>query len=56
MNHVDIAPNYAGTLMGITNMCANVTGFITPYVTGAIINDKVKKTFPTSKQSTCRWI
>lgn len=40
-NHVDLSPNYAGTLMGITNCFANICGFVTPYVTGAIINDNV---------------
>ena len=25
-NHMELSPNYAGTLMGITNMAANVTG------------------------------
>lgn len=38
VNHIDIAPNYAGTLMGITNMCANSMGIITPYFVGFIIN------------------
>lgn len=39
VNHVDLSPNYAGTLMGITNMIANTTGFITPYVAGVITNN-----------------
>ena len=25
-NHMELSPNYAGTLMGFTNMAANVTG------------------------------
>lgn len=29
--------------MGITNTFANICGFVTPYVTGAIINDKVNR-------------
>jgi len=37
-NHMDLAPNYAGTMMGITNTMANITGFVTPYVTGVIID------------------
>lgn len=41
VNHIDIAPNYAGTLMGITNMCANSMGIITPYFVGFIINGHV---------------
>ena len=39
---MDIAPNYAGTMMGITNMVGNIAGFVTPYVTGAIINENVR--------------
>ena len=37
-NHMELSPNYAGTLMGITNMIGNFAGFITPYVAGTIIN------------------
>lgn len=38
VNHVDLSPNYAGTLMGITNTVANCAGFLAPYYTGAFIN------------------
>ena len=31
-NHLDIAPNYAGILMGITNTAATVPGIIAPFV------------------------
>ena len=41
LNHVELSPNYAGTLFGITNMVANLTGFITPWVTGLITNNNV---------------
>ncbi|CAF1364609.1 unnamed protein product [Rotaria sordida] len=37
-SHLDIASNYAGTLMGITNSLAAIPGFIAPYVVGAITN------------------
>eukprot|EP00095_Tigriopus_kingsejongensis_P002637 maker-scaffold441_size170131-snap-gene-0.28 protein:Tk02637 transcript:maker-scaffold441_size170131-snap-gene-0.28-mRNA-1 annotation:"hypothetical protein TcasGA2_TC006625" len=37
INHIDIAPNFAGTLMGITNMFANSMGIVTPYFVGSII-------------------
>ena len=36
-NHMELAPNYAGTLMGITNMIGNFAGFITPYVAGVLV-------------------
>ena len=41
VNHVDLSPNYAGTLFGITNMMANISGFLTPYMTGAITTGNV---------------
>ena len=34
VNHIDIAPNFAGTLMGITNMGSNTQGFVAPWVVG----------------------
>lgn len=36
VNHGDIAPQFAGTLFGITNMAATVPGILAPYVVGAI--------------------
>lgn len=36
VNHLDLAPQYAGTLMGITNTIATFPGFIGPAVVGAI--------------------
>jgi len=41
VNHVDIAANHAGVLMGITNTVANCCGIIAPYVAGLLINDNV---------------
>ncbi|KAK4324080.1 hypothetical protein Pmani_005265 [Petrolisthes manimaculis] len=35
----DIAPNFAGSLKGLTNTVASATGFLAPAITGAIIND-----------------
>jgi MFS family permease len=37
VNHMDIAPKYAGTLMGITNTAAAVPGIIGVYVAGMIL-------------------
>lgn len=35
-NHIDIAPNYAGTLMAITNTAATLPGIIVPIFVGQI--------------------
>ena len=40
-NHIDIAPNFAGTLMGITNMVANTTGLLTPVLISSIVGATV---------------
>jgi len=37
-NHLDLANNYAGTLLGITNGLANIMGFLSPTIIGYIIN------------------
>ena len=36
-NHADLAPAYAGTMFGITNMIATIPGFLAPQVNGSII-------------------
>ncbi|KAJ0176882.1 hypothetical protein K1T71_008061 [Dendrolimus kikuchii] len=38
--HIDMAPNFAGTLMGITNCVANVISIIAPLAAGAILVDE----------------
>ncbi|CAC5363679.1 SLC17A5 [Mytilus coruscus] len=35
-NHIDIAPKYAGLLIGITNTAATIPGIISPMVAGAL--------------------
>lgn len=37
----ELAPNFAGTLTGISNTLATIPGFLAPEVTGAIINNQV---------------
>jgi MFS family permease len=37
VNHMDIAPKYAGTLMGVTNTIAAVPGIIGVYTAGLIL-------------------
>lgn len=38
--HLDMAPNFAGTLLGITNCAANIVSVIAPLVAGAILKDE----------------
>ena len=41
MNHIALAPRYAGTLYGMTNAAANACGFLAPYVIGQIVDGHV---------------
>lgn len=43
INHMDLSPNYAGILMGITNTVAASGGIIAPLFVGWIIDDTVTK-------------
>jgi len=38
-NSQDIAPNFAGTILGITNACGAVPGFVANQIAGAFINE-----------------
>lgn len=40
-NHIDLAPNFAGTLLGITNSLANITSILGPLLVGFIVTDSV---------------
>ena len=37
VNHMDIAPRHAGTLMGITNTAATIPGIVGVYASGMIL-------------------
>ncbi|XP_028173068.1 putative inorganic phosphate cotransporter isoform X3 [Ostrinia furnacalis] len=37
--HIDMAPNFAGAMMGITNFLANIISIVAPLVAGAILKD-----------------
>ena len=41
VNHLDIAPPFAGILMGLTNTFASTPGFISPLITGFVTSHKV---------------
>lgn len=41
VNHLDIAPQHASVLMGISNTLANLPGIISPALTGFIVTNAV---------------
>lgn len=41
-SHQDIAPNLAGTLLGLTNTIAGVAGFLAPALVGVITYRNVR--------------
>lgn len=41
VNHMDISPNHAGTLMGITNGFSNICGIIAPLVVQFVVTNEV---------------
>lgn len=42
MNHLNLCPEFAGTLLGITNGISNLCGFLAPNITGVIIEGHVR--------------
>lgn len=40
-NHIDIAPNFAGTLMAITNTIATIPGIVVPIFVGKLTESDV---------------
>jgi hypothetical protein len=40
-NHIDLAPNFAGPLMGLTNGMSNVLSILGPLVSSFILTDMV---------------
>ena len=41
VNHLDIAPRFAGVLMGITNSAGTIPGIVGPYVVGVLTDNQV---------------
>lgn len=50
VNHIDLSPNYAGTLMGITNGAANVMSAMAPLAVGIVVRDSVSYDSVIAKQ------
>lgn len=44
VNLLDIAPKFAGVIMGITNVFGSMPGFLSPQIVGIITVNKVKRT------------
>jgi len=42
-NHIDIAPNFAGTLVALTNTAATLPGIIVPLFVGFVTKGNVSK-------------
>ena len=40
VNHLDVAPQYAAILMGISNTLGTIPGIISPSITGYLVEDK----------------
>lgn len=40
-NQVDLSPNFAGIVLGITASCSAMTGYISPYMVGALTLNNV---------------
>nr|XP_042909060.1 sialin isoform X2 [Parasteatoda tepidariorum] len=40
LSHLDLSPEYAGTLMGIANTISNLTGFLAPLVVGTLTENQ----------------
>ncbi|RZC22697.1 inorganic phosphate cotransporter, partial [Asbolus verrucosus] len=43
VNHIDLAPNHAGTLMGLTNGPSNIFSIIAPLVVQVVVYDETEK-------------
>ncbi|XP_014226938.1 putative inorganic phosphate cotransporter [Trichogramma pretiosum] len=40
INHIDLSPNYAATLMSISNTAGNIVGILAPIISGYIVQDE----------------
>jgi cyanate permease len=41
LNHIDLSPNYAGTMMGISSSIATIMSIVAPTLVGLIVTDEV---------------
>lgn len=40
-NHIDLAPNFAGTLVAMTNTIATIPGIVVPVIVGLLTHNNV---------------
>lgn len=45
VNHIDISPRFAATLMGITNGIGNICSLLAPLTVQYVVTDEVSKEF-----------
>lgn len=43
VNHLDVAPQHASVLMGISNTFATIPGIVSPIITGYIVTTPVSR-------------
>jgi cyanate permease len=41
LNHIDLSPNYAGTMMGISTCIATIMSIVAPMLVGLVVTDEV---------------
>lgn len=41
INHIDLSPNFAGTMMSITNCVASLVAIVAPIICGEIVKEQV---------------
>jgi len=54
INHLDIAPRFAGILMSLTNCVANIFALLAPVIAGYIVEGKVGSPLDTRAFATAR--
>lgn len=45
-NHLDLVPEYAGPLFGLSNTVATIPGVVSPYLTGLLLGDYTAPAVP----------
>lgn len=45
VNHLDVAPQYASILMGVSNTWATIPGIVSPLLTGFLVSNGVTRAF-----------